>query len=225
MVVASLLLRLGVAPNATEALELFGRERTHDGKGVTIPSQMRYVHYYEAARALPDASLGAPAVYRLRHIRLHSVPNFDLGGGCDPFFNVRLGDGKTQIFNWLAAHARRIPHFKPKSTHFIDLDVSPFDVRVKGDVKVVFYDYDLLTEPDKMFHFWFNTGFVANNYLLFHKATLDRACKDTACREFDSDFKVEVFLDKLADDGFVERSAANASYLDADVDVDADEDD
>ncbi len=213
---AAFLLQCGAAPTATAALELFGRERTHDGKGVTIPSQMRYVHYYEALLRAPDAAAFAPATYRLRHIRLHGVPNFDLHGGCDPFFDVRVGDGKAQIFDWLTAHKRRIPHFQPKSTHYIDLDVSPFDVRVRGDVKVVFYDYDLLSDPDKMFHFWFNTGFITNNYLLFHKTTLDGACKDKACKAFESSFKVEVFLDRLDDD--ISHAAVDANYLEADED-------
>jgi phosphatidylinositol-3,4,5-trisphosphate 3-phosphatase/dual-specificity protein phosphatase PTEN len=219
MIIASLLLHCGVVPTATEALQLFGNERTHDGKGVTIPSQWRYVHYYEALLRAPNPAVFAPAVYRLRHIRLHSVPNFDLHGGCDPFFDVRVGDGRSQIFNWLVAHNRRVPHYQPKSTHYIDLDVSRFDVKVKGDVKIVFYDYDMLSEPDKMFHFWFNTGFVTNNYLLFHKPMLDRACKDKACKEFESTFKIEVFLDRLDDDGSAEHAAAvETKYLEHDDD-------
>ena len=41
-----------------------------------------------------------PKTYQLRHIRLHTVPNFDVGGGCDPYFDVRLGDGKQMMFDW-----------------------------------------------------------------------------------------------------------------------------
>jgi len=63
-------------------------------------------------------------------------------------------------------------------------------------VKIVFYDWDQFSAPDKMFHLWFNTGFIDNNYLLFHKDVLDRACKDKACKEFDPEFKIEIFLDK-----------------------------
>ncbi|KAI9313603.1 protein-tyrosine phosphatase-like protein, partial [Dichotomocladium elegans] len=46
-VIAALLLYLHEARHAKEAIDLYGMRRTKDGKGVTIPSQIRYVHYFE----------------------------------------------------------------------------------------------------------------------------------------------------------------------------------
>jgi phosphatidylinositol-3,4,5-trisphosphate 3-phosphatase and dual-specificity protein phosphatase PTEN len=192
---------------------MFGDERTNDGKGVTIPSQMRYVHYYEALRrGHSDVS----KVYQIRHVRLHTVPNFDIEGGSDPFFDVRLGDGRECIFNLLQASGGRVKHYYPKE-RLIDLDVERFNIRVKGDVKMVFYDFDEVGSPDKMYHFWFNTAFVDNNYLLLHKAVLDRACKDKTCKEFEADFKMEIFLD-CVDEKEGEFDKIKGEYLHDDVD-------
>lgn len=34
--------------SAQQAMEMYARRRTYNGKGVTIPSQKRYIHYFEA---------------------------------------------------------------------------------------------------------------------------------------------------------------------------------
>ena len=46
--ICALLLHLGVCQTPQEAMELFAAARTQDGKGVTIPSQQRYIHYFAA---------------------------------------------------------------------------------------------------------------------------------------------------------------------------------
>merc|ERR1712228_195657 len=106
MVIAALLLHLGHCKTATEALQLFGLRRTFDGQGVTIPSQRRYVHYYEAllhnglGSVLEQHVAVEPAVKRvvlpkpmfeLRGIRLSTMPRFNSIAGstkCTPYFKV-----------------------------------------------------------------------------------------------------------------------------------------
>jgi phosphatidylinositol-3,4,5-trisphosphate 3-phosphatase/dual-specificity protein phosphatase PTEN len=131
LMIAAYFVHSGAASSTTAALKAFGDVRTHDGKGVTIPSQMRYVHYYEASLQRPFP----PSTYTLRHVRMHTVPNFDLGGGCDPYFDVRLGDGRQCIFNWYEAHGKKVPNYQARHK-VVDFDASPFNVRVRGDVKV-----------------------------------------------------------------------------------------
>lgn len=88
MIISAFLVHTGVAKNTMEALKIFGDVRTLNGKGVTIPSQMRYVHYYEQVRAIGHIPKAKP--YRVRHFRLHTIPNLDPLGGCDPYFDCRL---------------------------------------------------------------------------------------------------------------------------------------
>lgn len=83
--ISAYLLHCGLRPTAEAALQWFGYKRTANGHGVTIPSQMRFVHYYEAL-----LRHGTPPVfcYRLLHLRLRTTPMADISGGCTPYFAV-----------------------------------------------------------------------------------------------------------------------------------------
>lgn len=101
MMIAAFLVYAGIATDTMDALQLFGdqvrglfmfydiscvrpypcilvrMQRTTNGKGVTIPSQMRYVHYFE--QCLRHGFEKFPVeTYRIRHFRLITVPNFDV---------------------------------------------------------------------------------------------------------------------------------------------------
>jgi len=205
MMIACLLRRLDTCKSAMEALKYFADKRTSNSKGVTIPSQMRYVHYYEQTLKLGEVP--APKTYRVTHIRLITIPNLDVMGGCDPYFDVRAcvlsdpsdpskGVDMLKYYNYFDEMGKKVKNYMPKHK-YADLDLTKLSkpLYVRGDCKFVFYDYDRFSADDKAMHFWFNTGFISNNYLLFHKEVVDRACKDKECAEFDPDFKVEVFFE------------------------------
>eukprot|EP01029_Cantina_marsupialis_P028178 TRINITY_DN775823_c0_g1_i1.p1 TRINITY_DN775823_c0_g1~~TRINITY_DN775823_c0_g1_i1.p1 ORF type:complete len:359 (-),score=105.56 TRINITY_DN775823_c0_g1_i1:337-1389(-) len=192
LMISAYLVHAKICKTADEALRYFGKMRTQNGKGVTIPSQQRYVHYYahQLMHGLSEAN-----TYQITHVRMITVPNFDVGGGCDPYFHVRVDNKKIYDYK---KRVKKIRHLK-KDERFVDLDVSSHGLYVKGDVKMIFYDYDQIGSDDKMFHCWFNTGYIENNYLCFEKSVIDRACKDKANKEFDPNFKVEVFLHRVDD--------------------------
>jgi hypothetical protein len=102
-VCAAYLQHSGVTETAQEALDFFGRERTHNCKGVTIPSQKRY-YYYGAM--LQSKLLHVPAkTYHVQHIRFVTVPLSS--HGVDPWFEVffwqKVGDcewEEKKIYNY-----------------------------------------------------------------------------------------------------------------------------
>lgn len=132
VVIASFLLLSQQKANAREAIQYFGEQRTFDGRGIVFPSQIRYVLYYEAS--LYGSFF--PHVYRIRHIRVHTIPSFDVNGGCDPYFYIRLGDGRQEIFNWLNACKRKIKKFKKGKGRYMDFDLTQVGVGYYVSIRV-----------------------------------------------------------------------------------------
>jgi phosphatidylinositol-3,4,5-trisphosphate 3-phosphatase/dual-specificity protein phosphatase PTEN len=165
MMIACYLVHSGRCANADEALFYFGQERTKNGKGVTIPSQMRYVHYYESVLRRGSWQ---PHKYQITHVRFVGVPNFDQGlmsDGCDPYFQIlgynlegTVESNDLQVTKYLMydykKKTKKLRHFK-KDERFVDLDVSSHNVIIRGDVKLIFYDKDRYNADDKMLTVWF----------------------------------------------------------------------
>ena len=102
LMIAALLVHMkyihqGSPADATQmALRHFGDRRTHNGKGVTIPSQMRMVRYYAECRAAGQTMRNGPKL-RITSIHLTTAPNFDTGGGCDPYFKLERFDAEQGV--------------------------------------------------------------------------------------------------------------------------------
>ena len=60
-----------------QSLNYYGRQRTQNEKGVTIPSQRRYINYYERILKTPHLKY-QPVYLYLRTIVLDPVPNFNM---------------------------------------------------------------------------------------------------------------------------------------------------
>jgi len=232
--IAALLLFEQRCADASEALNYFGLKRTSNGKGVTIPSQRRYVHYFAdflqqytnaSGQLRSDLPLApTPVPLRLKRIRLYTVPNFDIGGGCDPYFIVKGGPpAEERLYDYRQALKKRGLKVQAadKNAPTIDMDVpgdesaaaaaatsyvagSVCDVThgciVAGDVKFAFYDQDTVKGDDAMFHLWINTSFIAQSgsyTLKLTKSECDKAVKDKKCEKFNKEFAVEFTFEPL----------------------------
>lgn len=107
LVICCYLLFSGLCETATLALNKYGEARTYNNKGVTIASQIRYVYYFsQLLRSVP-----APVeyTYKIRHIRLITVPNFDVvGAERDPLPSAAAFLSAACTFTCLCRAAPRV---------------------------------------------------------------------------------------------------------------------
>lgn len=190
--------------DAEEALSHYGKSRTRDAKGVTIPSQRRYVLYY--GDLLKYNITYKPVSLLMVGIKFETIPMFNSSNSCTPVFEVH--QLKVKVFTSPVYDGIG----KGDNSYFMSI---PNPVPLCGDIKVEIFNKTLMMKKEKMLHFWFNTFFVdeaaapsampkngAGYYgeirellvLTIPKMDLDRANKDKAHKFFSPNFKVKVYF-------------------------------
>ncbi|XP_034939192.1 phosphatidylinositol 3,4,5-trisphosphate 3-phosphatase and dual-specificity protein phosphatase PTEN isoform X3 [Chelonus insularis] len=136
---------------AADALNFYGTKRTTDRKGVTIPSQRRYVSYY--ASLIQEGLHYQPVPLILRKIILDPVPIFN---GNQGYLHFVISQENKRIYS-----SETVEIKKGMSSISIPLT---HHVLLTGDVRVDFFNKKpKIKRKEKMFHFWFNTFFVRDN--------------------------------------------------------------
>lgn len=147
---------------AEKVLQFYGRQRTMDNKGVTIPSQRRYITYYDTM--LRQNLHYEPVKLYLRYLVLDPVPAFsNVGNDCYLQFEVKQRRHPPYESRWYAIK---------KNERQVSLQIEP-PLLLEEDVKIEFSTKPRLDtllggiaikakfpKSEKVFHFWLNSYFV-----------------------------------------------------------------
>ncbi|XP_060521197.1 phosphatidylinositol 3,4,5-trisphosphate 3-phosphatase and dual-specificity protein phosphatase PTEN isoform X2 [Cylas formicarius] len=214
------LLHSRICATADQALNFYGEKRTQDTKGVTIPSQVRYVRYYE--QLVYRHLRYRPLTVYIKEFIFDPAPTFAGGPG-----NLSFSISHKTFVNEGDKIMQRCKNLKKSEPYKVPVDSASYSIKLDyclpltGDIKIEFYN-KIMMRKDKLFHFWFNTFFVGyfsgvnvNGYggnmaeccalgdescyeLIFYKNELDKLIKkDKQHKVFHEKFKLTVVVQKI----------------------------
>ncbi|KAF1807786.1 the Pten tumor suppressor [Mucor lusitanicus] len=187
-VIAALLLDMGQAKDAQEAIDLYGKYRTKNQRGITIPSQIRYVYYYDFMRK------NKQLYYENKHISINitQMVIHDLPESLkhNKAFDLRVLDiDDATVYQTSSSQCSIDRTLDTILIHLVDLNSLTFDF------KVLF----LNAQGNPLFSFWLNPTFMYmsnHSVLCLQKHEIDLAFRDKACKDFSRDFSVGITFHK-----------------------------
>jgi len=223
MMIACYLLFSGHSSDATAALRYFAVKRTKNEAGVTIPSQIRYVHYWDHYLRLKKAGTILPLQNRviLKTLTIRGIPKALRAGAAkeNPEISFQIENGKTGF------NSRGVlqPEVRIAEDYILLSGSSSSGiVTLDGNAKFTFYKHTgKLTNKEKMFHFWIYTPFLelktpsdemginlrqktvgdilssGTRHLSLTKAYIDKACKDKGHKLYPENLAIELVFDSL----------------------------
>ncbi|KAI3903779.1 hypothetical protein MKX01_016798 [Papaver californicum] len=160
LMISSLLLYLKFFPTAEESMDYYNQKRCVDGKGLVLPSQIRYVKYFERILTYFNGENQPGRRCMLRGFRLHRCPywirpSITVSDHNGVLFSTtkypRTKDMMPEDF-WFSAPRKGIMVFA--------LPGEPGLTELAGDFKIEFHDH----QGD--FYCWLNTTMIENRKIL-----------------------------------------------------------
>ena len=187
--ICCLLLYMGYFETAEECLLYYGLMRVGTVKGVTVPSQIRYVHYFES---ILKNNIQHPITFKnicIRNVKMYTMPKI----GKKKYIISFSIENKDKTIKYSDINKKKDTYTVTNfDSPYIEFPMNITGIAVCGDVKFTFYQVQLL-KNEKMFKFWFNTNFLpASGIYEIRKEGIDKACKDKKCKVYKEDFKIEI---------------------------------
>ena len=187
--ISCLLLYLKYFDNAADCLKYYGMMRVENGKGVTVPSQIRYVFYFEQ---ILKKNIKCPMEFKkvcLIKIKMNTIPHISsVKSGCTPTFSI---ENSGNSFKYWEFNKKKESFEGSEPYAIFEVGEKGFDIQ--GDVKITFYHSPILGSKEKIFKLWFNTNFIPDDgVLVINKDLIDKACKDKHCKKFQHKFGIEI---------------------------------
>lgn len=186
VMVCALLLHGGLFLKAVDAMNYYARARTVDNKGLTIPSQIRFVEYYETL--LQNGRMLCPQL-RINHVRFSG-----------------LSPGRMSLV--VIVRNNRRNHETPsvsRATEFENFISVPLGVAVAGNVKFEVFRVDIFGRLKPFCHFWVHTSFLeygnvgaSGNDTVIKKVALDKLNRDKTNRIVSGEFSVSINADLVS---------------------------
>ena len=116
---------------------------------MTIPSQIRYVYYFEKAFKQGITANTIPEVtVAIKKIKIYTIPKFSYMGGCSPFFLIENVKETEEAYTYDSR--KKFPVKSYKNEAYIEY-TGIQDVVVTGDVLLDFVNTQFLSK--KVFYF------------------------------------------------------------------------
>ncbi|KAK2657539.1 hypothetical protein Ddye_010591 [Dipteronia dyeriana] len=160
LMICSLLLFLKFFPTADEAIDYYNQKRCVDGKALVLPSQIRYVKYFERILTYFNGDIQPGRRCMLRGFRLHHCPywirpSITISNHSGILFSTRKHPKTKDLMPddfWMKAQKKGIVVFA--------LPGQPGLTELVGDFKIHFHD----NQGD--FYCWLNTTMTENRKIL-----------------------------------------------------------
>eukprot|EP00005_Dracoamoeba_jomungandri_P001451 CAMPEP_0174256726 /NCGR_PEP_ID=MMETSP0439-20130205/5930_1 /TAXON_ID=0 /ORGANISM="Stereomyxa ramosa, Strain Chinc5" /LENGTH=1000 /DNA_ID=CAMNT_0015339463 /DNA_START=275 /DNA_END=3277 /DNA_ORIENTATION=- len=200
LMISAFLVYRGMWPTAVEALDFYGFIRCQDSKGVTIPSQIRFVKYFERLCNAPTQPLLSCYI---KQIIIHTIPKvckkskkkvIDDFGVVFKIYHLQKGCLEPEeIFE--SEEPMEMEEITDEETgekyEILRYDFDE-DVCVCGSTKLEFFHKDFLSRNTKLFRFWIHSNFIDDQYFEISKPAIDDARKDKNHSKFDQNLRIIV---------------------------------